>query len=189
MSPRAAMIAQDFARVGVLGALSRGARGETPRKRRDTSIAVAYGAASMCVHAGKRPARARQRGLLPARTSKMECTSLKCNELYSFNKRLGEICGLICFDLSRSFTELPLRSPCGSLLLARWACGREARECGRARWATRVQRVVRGPSTRPEGRAPVRRTRPHAHRARTPRERRWRVESGQGRADRDGGSC
>ena len=73
------MIAQDFARVGVLAS---------------TSIAVAYGAASMCVHAGKRQARARQRGLLPARTSKTDCTLLKRKELYTFDKRLGEICGL-----------------------------------------------------------------------------------------------
>ena len=33
ISPRAAMIAQDFARVRVLGAFSRGARGGTPRKK------------------------------------------------------------------------------------------------------------------------------------------------------------
>ena len=78
---------------------------------------------------------------------------------------LEETSGLICFDLSRWLTELSLHSPCKSLLLARWICGREARECGQARWATRVQRVVRGLSTRPEGRAPVRRTRPHIHRA------------------------
>ena len=42
------MIAQDFARVGVLAS---------------GSIATAYVVASMCVHAGKRPARARQRSL------------------------------------------------------------------------------------------------------------------------------
>ena len=77
----------------------------------------------------------------------------------------GHVRLLICFDLSRWLTGISLHSPCKSLLLARWICGREARECGRARWATRVQRVVRGLSTRPEGRAPVRRTRPHTHRA------------------------
>ena len=75
------------------------------------------------------------------------------------SRPLGEISGLICFDLSRWLTELSIHSPCKSLLLARWICGREARECGQARWATRVQRVVRGLSTRPEGRAPARRTR------------------------------
>ena len=47
------MIAQDFARVRVLGAFSRGARGETPRKKGDGSIAVPYGVVSTCAHAGK----------------------------------------------------------------------------------------------------------------------------------------
>ena len=46
------MIAQDFARVRVLGAFSRGARGGTPRKKRDGSIAMPYGVATMCAHAG-----------------------------------------------------------------------------------------------------------------------------------------
>ena len=73
------MIAQDFFRVRVLAS---------------GNIAAAYGVASMCPHAGKRPARARQRGLFLARTSKMERTSLKYNDFYSFNKRLGDICGL-----------------------------------------------------------------------------------------------
>ena len=64
ISSRAAMIAQDFARVRVLGAFSRGARGVPPRKktaargvpprkRRDGSIATPYGVATMCTHAGK----------------------------------------------------------------------------------------------------------------------------------------
>ena len=75
ISPRTAMIAQDFARVRVLGAFSRGARGGTPRKKtaarggtprkktaarggtprkkRDGSIAMPYGVATMCAHAGK----------------------------------------------------------------------------------------------------------------------------------------
>ena len=44
ISPRAAMIAQDFARVRVLAS---------------GGIATPYGVASMCAHAGKRPARAR----------------------------------------------------------------------------------------------------------------------------------
>ena len=79
MSPRAVMIAQDFARVRVLAS---------------GSIAAAYGVASMCAHAGKRPARARQRCLFLAQPLKIERTSLKCNDLYSFNKRLGDICGL-----------------------------------------------------------------------------------------------
>ena len=60
------MIAQDFARVRVLGAFSRGARGGlqhpsqedrarggTPRKKRDGSIATPYGVATMCTRAGK----------------------------------------------------------------------------------------------------------------------------------------
>ena len=59
------------------------------------SIAAAYGAASMCPHAEKRPARARQRSLFPLRTSKMSRTSLKQNDLYEFTKRLGDICGLV----------------------------------------------------------------------------------------------
>ena len=46
------MIAQDFARVRVRGAFSRGARGETPRKKGGGSIAVPYGVASTCAHAG-----------------------------------------------------------------------------------------------------------------------------------------
>ena len=73
------MIAQDFFRVRVLAS---------------GSIAVAYGAASTYAHTEKRPARARQHSLVPARTSKMGRTSLKCNDLDSFDKRLGEICGL-----------------------------------------------------------------------------------------------
>ena len=73
------MIAQDFFRVRVLAS---------------GNIAAAYGVASMCPHAGKRPARARQRSLLTARTSKMERISLKQNEHRCFHKRLGEICGL-----------------------------------------------------------------------------------------------
>ncbi len=51
------MIAQDFARVGVLAS---------------GSIAVAYGAASTCAHAGKRQARARQRSLYFAEVSKID---------------------------------------------------------------------------------------------------------------------
>ena len=47
------MIAQDFARVRVLGAFSRGVRGETPRTIKDGSIATPYGVATMCAHAGK----------------------------------------------------------------------------------------------------------------------------------------
>ena len=47
------MIAQDFARVRVLGAFSRGARGGTPRTIKDGSIATPYGVATMCAHAGK----------------------------------------------------------------------------------------------------------------------------------------
>ena len=73
------MIAQDFFRVRVLAS---------------GSIAAAYVAASMCPHAEKRPARARQRCLFLVRTSKMGRTSLKFDDLCSFNKRLGEICGL-----------------------------------------------------------------------------------------------
>ena len=69
ISPRAAMIAQDFFRVRVLGAFSRGARGETPRKKGDGSIATAYVGASMCPHAEKRPARARSAQSAPARNS------------------------------------------------------------------------------------------------------------------------
>ena len=53
ISSRAAMIAQDFSRVRVLGAFSRGARGGTPRKRRDGSIATPYGVATTCAQAGK----------------------------------------------------------------------------------------------------------------------------------------
>ena len=81
------MVAQDFARVRVLGAFSRGARGETPRKKGDGSIAVPYGVVSTCAHAGKsapqsvpsappvaRPhrARARQRCLSPAPGTMLE---------------------------------------------------------------------------------------------------------------------
>ena len=73
------MIAQDFFRVRVLAS---------------GSIAAAYVAASMCPHAEKGPARARQRGLLLYETSKIVRTSLKFHDLYAFNKRLGEICGL-----------------------------------------------------------------------------------------------
>ena len=52
------MIAQDFFRVRVLGAFSRGARGATPRKKTEregpplASIAMPYGVATMCAHAG-----------------------------------------------------------------------------------------------------------------------------------------
>ena len=53
VAPRVAMIAQDFAPVRVLGAVSRGARGGTPRKRGVGSIATPYGGASMCAHGGK----------------------------------------------------------------------------------------------------------------------------------------
>ena len=73
------MIAQDFFRARVLAS---------------GSIAVAYGAASTCAHTEKRPTRARQRSLLVLRTPKTEHISLKYNDLYSFNKRLGETCGL-----------------------------------------------------------------------------------------------
>ena len=47
------MIAQDFARVRVLGAFSRGARWGIPRTIKDGSIAMPYGEATMCAHAGK----------------------------------------------------------------------------------------------------------------------------------------
>ena len=47
------MIAQEFARVRVLGAFSRGARGGIPRTIKDGSIATPYGVATMCAHAGK----------------------------------------------------------------------------------------------------------------------------------------
>ena len=144
------MIAQDFSRVSVLGS---------------GSIATPYGVATMCAHAGKRPARVRPAQFASGRIFEIWDYLLELNDICLFDKRLGEISGLICFDLSRWLTELSLHSPCKSLLLARWICGREARECGQARWATRVQRVVRGLSTRPEGRAPVRRTRPHLRRA------------------------
>ena len=80
IASRAAMIAQDFARVSLLGAFSRGARGGTPRKKtaargdpprkkRDGSIAAPYGVATMCAHAGKRPARARPAQFAPERIS------------------------------------------------------------------------------------------------------------------------
>ena len=63
------MIAQDFARVRVLGAFSQGARGGTPRKKKDGSIAMPYGVASMCAHTGKRPTRARPAQFGDARIS------------------------------------------------------------------------------------------------------------------------
>ena len=78
ISSRAAMIAQDFSRVSVPGAFSRGARGGTPRKKtaarggtprkkRDGSIAMPYGVATMCAHAGKSAPRAAPSAPLVAR--------------------------------------------------------------------------------------------------------------------------
>ena len=61
-----------------------------------------------------------------------------------------------------------------NLLLELWGCGREARECGQPVGNARrkrpvdgdsAERVVHGLSTRPEGRAPVRGTRPQIHSA------------------------
>ena len=90
------MIAQDFARVGVL---------------RSGSIATPYGVATMCAHAGKfivphrrrlrlRPwpdptVRGRgQRSLFPAGFWKYGITLLELKDIYLLNERLGEISGL-----------------------------------------------------------------------------------------------
>ena len=70
------MIAQDFARVRALGAFSRGARGGTPRKktaarggtprkRRDGSIVMPYGVATMRAHAGNKVPHRRRFRLRP----------------------------------------------------------------------------------------------------------------------------
>ena len=112
------MIAQDFARVSVLGAFSRGARGGTPRKKqqregaalaRDGSIATPYGVATMCAHAGKSApqaapsappvarshrARARPAQFVPGRTSEKWDYLLKQKDIEIFDKRLGEMSGL-----------------------------------------------------------------------------------------------
>ena len=107
--------------------------------------------------------------------------------------------GLICFDLSTPFKEILLVLFSGMKKLVVGAVDMWAR--GARVWAGGGQRasVVHGLSTRPEGRAPVRKdssTYP-------PRSRTWRraydhrkrrhgderVGSGQGRADCDGGSC
>ena len=112
---------------------------------------------------------------------------------------LGEICGLICFDLSTPFKEILLVLFSGMIKLVvgpvdMWARGARV-------WAGGGQRasVVHGLSTRPEGRAPVRKDsstyppgsrtcrRAHSHQER--RHGDERVGSGQGRADCNGGSC
>ena len=96
-----------------------------------------------------------------ARTWKKGRTSLKCNDLDSLNKRLGEICGLICFDLSSLAPTPPDVKTCC------WRgghVGERRASVGRPMGNARTARCP-GLSTRPEGRAPVRRTRPHAHRA------------------------
>ena len=47
------MIAQDFARVGVLGSLQPGRARGYPSQEDSGSIAMPYGVATMCAHAGK----------------------------------------------------------------------------------------------------------------------------------------
>ncbi len=73
------MIAQDFARRRVLGS---------------GSIATAYGVATTCAHAGKRPARARPAQFVSGRSSENANNLLKPTNIQLINKRLGEICGL-----------------------------------------------------------------------------------------------
>ena len=96
------MIAQDFFRVRVLAS---------------GSIAAAYVEASMCPHAEKGPARARQRGLLLYETSKIVRTPLKFHDPYVFNKRLGEICGLVIEhdDVARHFPGLERQQGVGDI--------------------------------------------------------------------------
>ena len=112
---------------------------------------------------------------------------------------LGAICGLICFDLSTPLKEFPHVLFSGMIKLVVGAVDMWAR--GTRVWAGGGQRasVVHGLSTRPEGRAPVRkdsstypprsRTCRRARNHRKPRHGDGRVGSGQGRAVRDGGSC
>ena len=118
-SSRAAMIAQDFSRVSVLGAFSRGARGGTPRKK-DSSArghpsqekrrkppSMVWRPRALTrekVPHGRRlrlrpwpdpTVRGRgQRSLYPAGFSKYGINLLELKDRYLFNKRLGEISGL-----------------------------------------------------------------------------------------------
>ena len=107
--------------------------------------------------------------------------------------------GLICFDLSTPLKEFPHALFSGLKKLVVGAVDLWAR--GARVWAGGGQRasVVHGLSTRPEGRAPVRKdSSTYPRRSRTassslepryPCDGDGRAGSGQGRADSDGGSC
>ena len=79
ISPRAVIIAQELCGVGVLAS---------------GSIAGAYGAASMCVHAAQGQARARPAPFAICGTIETTGKSLTFKGIPTINKRLGEICGL-----------------------------------------------------------------------------------------------